>query len=407
MDLLKQSNTIRTTFKHIKSNIKLNKIYSSDIQPINAYPILYYLIDYVDKTAFLKTIQESTLKKLYIDFFNSKYSIKEFCKFMDNYGDKLKKFLYNTVNTSKHIKQIVPYTDDELQLYNEFISCEIQQDFESNVYQKLVYNIKYYDIEYGIEYGMRLILYTKKSISESKIKHLASLILLLKVYYKSTIKVDATLFLIPKNKKLSDSKFRVLGTSHINSGYCTNFNSKYSKLCVFRDEEMEKVILHEMCHGLKLDFNYIAVPKHLISKFNISPQTRILLNEAYTEIMAVSYNSIIKSSSMKELKQNLKMELDHTLSQIAKILNYYHFKDIYDFVKSYDGLNRFKQETSVFSYFFVKGGLLFHLHHFQLDKQYFNPETILEYSLTKDFLKAINKVMKKKDNTKGLRMTIV
>ena len=52
---------------------------------------------------------------------------------------------------------------------------------------------------------MRLILYTKKSISESKIKHLASLILLLKVYYKSTIKVDATLFLIPKNKKLSDS----------------------------------------------------------------------------------------------------------------------------------------------------------------------------------------------------------
>jgi len=156
-----------------------------------------------------------------------------------------------------------------------------------------------------------------------------------------------------------------------------------------------------------LDFNYIAVPKHLISKFNISPQTRILLNEAYTEIMAVSYNSIIKSSSMKELKQNLKMELDHTLSQIAKILNYYHFKDIYDFVKSYDGLNRFKQETSVFTYFFVKGGLLFHLHHFQLDKQYFNPETILEYSLTKDFLKAINKVMKKKDNTKGLRMTIV
>jgi hypothetical protein len=123
--------------------------------------------------------------------------------------------------------------------------------------------------------------------------------------------------------------------------------------------------------------------------------------------MAVSYNSIIKSSSMKELKQNLKMELDHTLSQIAKILNYYHFKDIYDFVKSYDGLNRFKQETSVFSYFFVKGGLLFHLHHFQLDKQYFYPETIIEYSLTKAFLKAINKVMKKKDNTKGLRMTIV
>ena len=44
MDLLKQSNTIRTTFKHIKSNIKLNKINHSDIQPINADPILYYLI---------------------------------------------------------------------------------------------------------------------------------------------------------------------------------------------------------------------------------------------------------------------------------------------------------------------------------------------------------------------------
>jgi len=406
MDLLKQSTTIRTTFKHIKSNIKLNKINRIHIKPINTNPILYYLIDYVDKTAFLKTIRELELKQLYIDFFNSNHSINEFCKFMDNYGDKLKKFLYNTVNTSKYIKQMSPYTDDELQLYNEFISCDIQHDFESNIYHKLVYDIEY-DIEYGIEYGMRLILYTKKSISESRIKHLASLILLLKVYYKSTIKVDATLFLIPKNKKLSDNKFRVLGTSHINSGYCTTFNSNYSKLCVFREEEMEKVILHEMCHGLKLDFNYISAPKHLISKFNIVPQTNILLNEAYTEIMAVSYNSIIKSSGMKDLKKNLKMELDHTISQIAKILKYYQFKDSYDFVKSYDGLNRFKQETSVFSYFFVKGGLLFNLHHFQLDKQYFNPETILEYSLSKDFLKAINKAMKKKDTTKGLRMTIV
>ena len=79
MDLLKQSNTIRTTFKHIKTTIKINKIKHISIIPINSYPILYYLIDYVDKTAFLKTIQDSTLKQLYIDFFNSNFSIKEFC----------------------------------------------------------------------------------------------------------------------------------------------------------------------------------------------------------------------------------------------------------------------------------------------------------------------------------------
>ena len=52
--------------------------------------------------------------------------------------------------------------------------------------------------------------------------------------------------------------------------------------------------------------------------------------------------------------------------QVSKILDFFGFKDINDFVKPYseNPKMKFQQSTSVFSYFFIKTALLFNLEEF-------------------------------------------
>ena len=57
----------------------------------------------------------------------------------------------------------------------------------------------------------------------------------------------------------------------------------------------------------------------------------------------------------------LEFETEYSLFQVAKILLFFKFKDIQDFVKKYDGLDRFKYTTDVFSYYFLKTALLCNL----------------------------------------------
>ena len=54
----------------------------------------------------------------------------------------------------------------------------------------------------------------------------------------------------------------------------------------------------------------------------------------------------------------LEYETQFNLFQCAKILLFYGFKNVDEFFQKYDNLNRFKQNTNVFSYFFIKSALL-------------------------------------------------
>ena len=115
-----------------------------------------------------------------------------------------------------------------------------------------------------------------------------------------------------------------------------------------------------------------------------------------------------------------------SLFQLAKILLFYNFYKIDDFIKPYDGNNNFKQSTPVFSYFFVKCALLFNISKFSnfLKKncRFFEFNTneevyvklILECCKDKKFLNEIQKYMDYIKNNKiplfikkTLRMTCV
>ena len=137
----------------------------------------------------------------------------------------------------------------------------------------------------------------------------------------------------PFTKKFN-KKSIILGPKEINTGFTTYQH----KLCIFREEELNKVLIHELIHYLQLDLGYIK-SNRISNYFNINPNIEIRLNEAYTEILALIINVSINSYLNKGRKnysfanKMINYELKFTLYQISKILIHYNFKSIYYFFK--------------------------------------------------------------------------
>ena len=141
-----------------------------------------------------------------------------------------------------------------------------------------------------------------------------------------------------KHRMISKKTFR---SQHINSGATVhNLLEETVELFIWRKEEIEKVLLHEMIHTLKLDF--MGYPEELkldiIQKFNIPVSIELRLGEAYVETWAVLLNTIYVSFTKN--KMNIKkqckidsgdffelfaMEIFFTLYQSSKILHHFGY----------------------------------------------------------------------------------
>ena len=89
----------------------------------------------------------------------------------------------------------------------------------------------------------------------------------------------------------------------------------------------------------------------------------VKLFESYTETMAnIIHCCLLEQITHINITKLLQLEISFSLLQIGKILNYYGIKkynDIFDKTK-----NKIHQTTSVFSYFIIKGSLLFNIDKF-------------------------------------------
>lgn len=189
-------------------------------------------------------------------------------------------------------------------------------------------------------------------------------------------------------RKVSKKTFR---SQHINSGATVhNLLDESVELFIWRKEEIEKVLLHEMIHTLKLDF--MGYPEDLksdiIEKFNIPSSIDLRLGEAYVETWAVLLNTIYVSFTKtqekaqtiqeqckinsKEFFKLFAMEIFFTLYQSSKILRHFGYECItgckVPLQKSENpkemAQKLFEQETSVFSYYLIKAGVLMDLGNF-------------------------------------------
>lgn len=156
----------------------------------------------------------------------------------------------------------------------------------------------------------------------------------------------------------------VLGPDEVNSGSSYLYRKH---LTLWRIEEIDKVFLHEIIHGLHLDhINKPFMVKYLRDKFSLPSSIDIKPGEAYTEVWATIlncvFNNVEKSRNIpnKELTKKvlrcIKMEQIFSIIQASKLLKYYK-SDYWD-------LRKWRQYTSVFSYYILESIFLYYIDRF-------------------------------------------
>lgn len=188
--------------------------------------------------------------------------------------------------------------------------------------------------------------------------------------------IDIFLYLSEEKKNLPTVSCETIDRIHVNTAFTTACAPK-TEINIYRDEEWFKVLIHESCHCFGFDFSHHSsinarVAADILKQIPIASE--ILIYETYSEIWAEIMNVIITVSiethgnhlsfgSMVESMLN--KELFFSLFQCAKILDHFGIKyeDLYTEERVMDR-KRYREKTSVFSYYFLKTILLFHCNGF-------------------------------------------
>lgn len=328
----------------LKGNKEFNDIFNSIETYLNtknikkSLEIIYELI----KDNYCHIFQNVLFKKSTYSNSNSKINAK-----LDN-------IIFLSKNDRENIKNTMP------------LISEINATYKTN-------NIKLYIVSKEDEQ-------LKKNVIRRIVSKLFVLIDLFTNAQKTTYNLYVWLSDLKKYKPKSKKTFR---SQHINSGATVhNLLEETVELFIWRKEEIEKVLLHEMIHTLKLDF--MGYPDELkqdiIQTFNIPSSIDLRLGEAYVETWAILLNTMYISFTNKtqcESKSNgffkffklFTMEICFTLYKSSKILSHFGYGCItgceVPLVKSKnpnDAIHElFEQETSVFSYYLIKGSVLMNL----------------------------------------------
>src|SRR3989344_2001160 len=176
--------------------------------------------------------------------------------------------------------------------------------------------------------------------------------------YKRT--VNLYVYLTPNRKTTEGMINNTFDALQINSG-STLFGDYGEQIELWREEELLKVLVHELIHYMNIDFKlgHFDMVKMLKNIFNVNGTIKPY--EGYTEVEAIILHSFIVAY-MNNVPPNdiLTTELNFSLFQVAKILRLSDIKEFKDIYKQTQTTHTIKQKTSVFSYFLVKTAFLLH-----------------------------------------------
>lgn len=298
---------------------------------------------YIINNIFFKEIELRDTDK---SFFNK---IKECYNLYDNY--KFNFTLIDVVKSKNKLDESLMHNHHLNNIYdNKFISKNIYEFLESH-------DLKVY------ESNNNLLKVVTLNTNLSKYENLYAIIETIKCMSQKTQDIQIFFYSTPLNKELIYD-IKSLNPININSG------STYrdGPITLWRDEELVKVLIHEMIHALRIDFT------HMTPGFNeLTNRIRKLVNingdiklyEAYTETVAIIINTVIvtirSGFSMRKLQNLINIETNFTLYQTAKILKFFDFKSINEL---FDKTKSIIQTTSGFSYYMIKGALLCNLFKF-------------------------------------------
>ncbi len=378
LESYQQLHTVKANNKQVNN---LNNNRGHDV-PCNTLQIIFFLHKHKqlleemfglykfteDEMKVTRDFIEMMVKKMLDNYkqtnnYNSKDNSKLCSEWFNKSGTKLSRGIYNLLKMNKipdYFKRQMNIVSDEI--YGEFGSTDVRENIENyiNAYEK--YNIDFNGT------NLNLKIYTRDGISEDELNKLIKRCFILSLFEDNPKQIHIEFIGTDNVKRLPPkTSDKLLGPREINSG-STSFGI-VNEISIWREEESKKLIIHELIHYLDLDFRTMNNQIHL--DFNIAPNIEIRLYEAYTEVWANIINCFTcvfeccakydSPANFKKVKDCLMYERKFTCFQVAKILDHFGFSHISEFLQPYNGDNKFKQTTSVFSYFFVKGILLFNL----------------------------------------------
>lgn len=226
-----------------------------------------------------------------------------------------------------------------------------------------------------------------------------------KALYNVSVRDPVTILIyLTTAKKRFPTDGSILTPKHINSGFTIPSDNI---VVVYRKEELNKVLLHELTHLYNVDKGPIerSVTDEIHRYFNMDPSIRLLLNESLTEFFAAVMNILFASSGNLDEKTVFKL-LDKEKMfidiQAKRVIAYTQLC-----VKN--DAQKYREATNVIAYYIVKGAMFNQYSKYiedykTLDKPIFNKSIVNDVRV----YSALNcYTMKKKTITGSLKMTSV
>ena len=337
-ELINKILTICEEILHEDINIPLGEIkLLKKLHDTSEHPLLYHYLNNKNMS--------------FVDFvkwFNINQQDINYSRLRSEHHDKeLTNLIFNPIEERKELHEI---------LYNNnFLSLDIQQYIESrDIYREVIIyvddniNIRltiYYEDKYKDDVDF---------ITDIKIKAIRCIKLMDKINREfngsSQSNYNVRLVLTPQKKILPISRLtQILTPMNINSGSALTGHF----VNIWRIEELEKVLIHELQHFLGFDFHindryYDDVNSMIKKHFNIDDDHN-RCNESYNETLAGIINMCYQSRKYSiNINSIYFYEMNFLLIQVVKILKY--FKN--------DSLDVFRttiiQTTSCVSYYILK-----------------------------------------------------
>ena len=260
-------------------------------------------------------------------------------------------------------------TEPRIQLSKHFYSRFTAPSIQNILQNKVVYCSRYELIICGVTVKLQfyaLKKWTSKTDIFSRIMRIIKRILFVIYFFKDNTCntkdiLDMDIFLIDIKKKFPSKRMVKLDVENVNSGFTSFMSDGVKHIITFRDEEKDKIVVHELIHFFYLDFHSLNCD---LSKIvNVKPTLEFIPNESYTELMTIIFHtaliSIESHGDLRIASIILQTELFFGYFQCAKLLFHYGYKHVDDFFTPYNGTTEaFYQNSCVISYYFIKTALL-------------------------------------------------
>lgn len=186
----------------------------------------------------------------------------------------------------------------------------------------------------------------------------------------------------------------ILGRNDVNSAFtfaCSQRIATRNNICVFRKEEVFKVLIHETLHLIGIDISHLNATSSedffISQAFNL-PHRAFIFEESYTEFLTTVIQCMFVSPTWSEFEEAVEFEKQFAVAQAIKVLRFNKLKYsslVHGSQNNYP-LYPYNESSAVFSYYILKTILLWNCFDFFQDVErpgVISREKVLNFILRK------------------------